>query len=162
MKTKKEIVERQIELQEQMQRAGLNVVECGNCGTVLLHETGDEDIDCFCGTRNLSDCPDLYYSGIENNEEFKEEITRVEFYMATYQPYEGDEQPYKEVLAVFVDDVEEVVNGEKHLGCYAHLGQHSTCAESFLAENCRKATKGEYQELFNELTFLVGYNLEVI
>lgn len=74
MKTSKEIVLRQIELQEKIQSIGFNVVECGNCGTVLLHERGDEEIDCFCGhTMDLSDCPDLYYNGIENNAEFNEE-----------------------------------------------------------------------------------------
>ena len=71
MKTKKQIVEKQIELQNKIQSAGFNIVECGHCGTILLHEVGDEEIDCFCGeTMALSDCPDLYYSGIENNEEF--------------------------------------------------------------------------------------------
>ena len=59
------IVERQIELQEKIQNLGYNIVECGNCGTVLLHELGDEEIDCFCGhTMALSDCPDLYHSGM--------------------------------------------------------------------------------------------------
>jgi len=73
MKTKKQIVERQIQLQEKIQSTGFNIVECGNCGTVLLHELGEEKIECFCGLMmNLSDCPDLYYSGIENNAEFDE------------------------------------------------------------------------------------------
>lgn len=66
------LIEKQIELQEKIQSAGFNIVECGHCGTVLLHELGDETIDCFCGrTMALSDCPDLFYSGQENNEEFK-------------------------------------------------------------------------------------------
>ena len=69
-----EIVERQIELQEKIQNAGFNIVECGNCGTVLLHELGDEEINCFCGeTMTLSDCPDLYYDGMENNAEFNQD-----------------------------------------------------------------------------------------
>jgi hypothetical protein len=73
MKAKQQIVLRQIELQEKIQSAGFNIVECGNCGTVLLHECGDEKIDCFCGeTMALSDCPDLYYSGMENNAEFED------------------------------------------------------------------------------------------
>lgn len=71
MKTKREIAENQIYLQEKIQSAGFNIVECRNCGTVLLHELGDEKIDCFCGNKkDLSDCPDLFYSGMENNEEF--------------------------------------------------------------------------------------------
>ena len=74
MKTNREIVEKQIELQERIQSFGFNIIECGNCGTVLLHERGDENIDCFCGrTMDLQDCPDLYYSGIENNTEFNKD-----------------------------------------------------------------------------------------
>lgn len=90
------------------------------------------------------------------------EKTNVSFYLATYDANESDEQPYREVIAVFVDEIQAVVNGEKHLGCYARLGQHSTCSESFLAEKCRKATKEEYQDLFNELTNSVGYNLNIV
>lgn len=71
MKTKREIVENQIRIQEKMQSAGFNVVTCGNCGTVLLHELGDESIDCFCGHEmDLSDCPDYWYSGCEGSVEF--------------------------------------------------------------------------------------------
>lgn len=71
MKTKKEIVENQIRIQEAIQSAGFNIVECGSCGTVLLHELGDESIDCFCSKEmSLSDCPDYWYSGMENNQEF--------------------------------------------------------------------------------------------
>ncbi len=68
--TLRNIVIGQIKLQEEIQRAGFNIVECGNCGTPLLHRVGEEKIDCFCGTMSLSDCPDLYYNGIENNSEF--------------------------------------------------------------------------------------------
>ena len=89
------------------------------------------------------------------------EKTNVQFYLATYDANESDEQPYKEVLAVFVD---EKIKGVKEVifECYVSLGQHSTCSESFLAEKCRKATKEEYQDLFNELTNSVGYNLNVL
>ena len=90
------------------------------------------------------------------------ETTNVKFYMATYEPYEADEQPTKEVVAVFVDEVQGVINGERHFLSYAQIGQHSECSESFLRESCRKATEKEYKELFNELTNLVGYNLNVL
>ena len=71
MTSNRQIIEHQIYLQEKIQSAGFNIVECGNCGTVLLHELGDEKIDCFCGNKmDLSDCPDLFHSGMENNEEF--------------------------------------------------------------------------------------------
>jgi hypothetical protein len=73
MKTKREIVIEQIKLQEKIQSLGYNIVTCGHCGTVLLHKCGEEELECFCGnTVDISDCPDLYYSGLENNEEFKD------------------------------------------------------------------------------------------
>jgi len=66
------IIEHQIHLQEKIQSMGFNIVECGNCGTVLLHECGDESIGCFCNKEvALSNCPDLYYRGMENNKEFE-------------------------------------------------------------------------------------------
>ena len=71
MKTKRQVAKHQIELQEKIQSAGFNIVECGNCGCVLLHESGDEGVDCLCGeTMDLSDCPDLWYSGLEDNTVF--------------------------------------------------------------------------------------------
>ena len=88
--------------------------------------------------------------------------TKVKFYIATYLPMEDDEQPTKEVLAVFTDEVQAVVNGEKHLLCYAHLGQHCECSVAFIKESCKEATEDEYKELFNELTNKVGYKLQVL
>ena len=74
MKTKREIVENQIRIQERMQSAGFNVVTCGNCGSILLHETEDETIECFCGHEmDLSDCPDYWYEGCQDNAEFNED-----------------------------------------------------------------------------------------
>ena len=74
MKTKKQIAENQIRIQEKIQSAGFNIVTCGNCGSILLHEVGDETIECFCGREmDLSDCPDLWYSGCEESYEFNQE-----------------------------------------------------------------------------------------
>ena len=86
--------------------------------------------------------------------------TNVQFYLATYDAEELDEQPYKEVIAVFVD---ERVKGIKEVifECYVHLGQHSTCSESFLAEKCKKATEEEYKDLKTELES-IGYQLNII
>jgi hypothetical protein len=92
------------------------------------------------------------------------EKTNVEFYVATYEANELDEQPYKEVIAVFVDEEENNRYGDndKHFSCYAHLGQHSTCSLSFLAKNCRKINKKEeYQDLKTELES-IGYNLNIV
>ena len=85
--------------------------------------------------------------------------TKVEFYIATYEAIEDDEQPFKEVLAVFVDEWQ-LQEDKMYYDCYVHLGQHSTCSESFLRKNCKKATKTQYKELFEELT-KIGYNLKI-
>lgn len=86
--------------------------------------------------------------------------TEVKFYVATYEANEYGEQ-YEEVIAVFVDEWM-LQDDELIFDCYVHTGQHSTCSQDFLRENCRKAKKEEYQDLFNELENLVGYNLKVI
>ena len=54
MKTKREIAENQIRIQEKMQSVGFNVVTCGNCGSILLHEIEDETIECLCVHLNFS------------------------------------------------------------------------------------------------------------
>lgn len=89
------------------------------------------------------------------------QITNVEFYVATYEANESDEQPFKEVVAVFVDE-KLVTDKDTMFDCYAHLGQHSICSQSFLRENCRKANETEYENLFNELENVVGYNLKIV
>lgn len=79
MKTVREKVIEQIRLQEKMQSlAKVNLVTCGNCGTTLLHDMNKDKIDCFaCGDMlDQSDCPDYWYSGLENSEEYnREEMT---------------------------------------------------------------------------------------
>ena len=73
--TKRELAEKQIELQERVQTSGINIVTCGHCGGVLLHELNDELINCACCKHELaqSDCPDLWYEGCQNNGEFDDD-----------------------------------------------------------------------------------------
>ena len=69
--TKKELVLKQVELQNAViALANINIVTCGNCGSVLLHELNDQPIHCACcdSVLDQSDCPDLWYSGCENYE----------------------------------------------------------------------------------------------
>ena len=73
MKTLRQIALDQIALQERIQKIGINLLTCGNCGSVLFHESKKEIVQCFCGTHADCDCPDYYYSGMENNEEFNPE-----------------------------------------------------------------------------------------
>jgi len=70
MKTTQQKVLEQIKLQEKIQSVGFNIVNCGNCGSVILHECNDEnDIECpYCDTvMDKSDCPDFLYTGLELN-----------------------------------------------------------------------------------------------
>ena len=76
MATKRQLAEKQIELQNRViALANINIVTCGHCGSVLLHELNDELIECACCKHELdqSDCPDLWYEGCQNNSEFDEE-----------------------------------------------------------------------------------------
>lgn len=66
---KRDKIIRQIAIQESIQSAGFNIVTCGNCGSVILHEIEDEEIDCpYCDSvLETSDCPDYFYTGMENS-----------------------------------------------------------------------------------------------
>jgi hypothetical protein len=62
---------KQVELQNAIiQLAKINIVTCGNCGSVVLHKTKDTEIDCpYCDRiMDVCDCPDYLYNGIENNQ----------------------------------------------------------------------------------------------
>lgn len=79
MKTIREKVLEQIDLQEEIQRvAGINIVNCGNCGSVLLHrivplamDTPLEDYDITCPYCDFQSepCgfPDFLYQGMEHS-----------------------------------------------------------------------------------------------
>jgi len=76
MATKRELAEKQIELQNRVLiLANINIVTCGNCGWVLLHKLNDEYIECASckSVLDQSDCPDLWYEGCQNNAEFDED-----------------------------------------------------------------------------------------
>lgn len=76
MATKRQLAEKQIELQERViALANINIVTCGHCGSVLLHELNDKPIECACCKHELEqcDCPDLWYEGCQDNSEFDEE-----------------------------------------------------------------------------------------
>lgn len=74
--TKYDIAVNQVTIQNEMQSAGFNVVNCGSCGSVMLMRQEEEVLNCLCGSEmDLSDCPDYWYEGQELNEEFNEEET---------------------------------------------------------------------------------------
>lgn len=74
-KSERDMAIDQIRLQEKVQKlANVNIVTCGNCGTVLLHEMNEDDIECFNCRRVMeqSDCPDFWYEGVQDNLPIKE------------------------------------------------------------------------------------------
>ena len=63
-KKRKKRYDKQYELMQKITNdCNINIVTCGYCGSVLLHDMGDETITCpQCGmTSDPSDFPDFYY-----------------------------------------------------------------------------------------------------
>jgi hypothetical protein len=74
---------------------------------------------------------------------------RVVFRIDTVQWCDRDR---KEVTAI-LPDIEEK---HGHWTCYAHIGQHGTCAHDWYYKNTRPATPAEYADLLAELTAVYG------
>lgn len=76
-KSKRDLVIEQIELMNHIRTyANINIVTCGHCGSLILHHTDLEGtLTCYdCKSEmDLSDCPDLFYSGMENNSIYDED-----------------------------------------------------------------------------------------
>lgn len=67
---KEEKVKRQIELQNKIQSAGYNIVNCCDCGSIVLHECNEEDLIDYPYCDKIvakHDCPDYLYEGLELN-----------------------------------------------------------------------------------------------
>jgi hypothetical protein len=58
----------QLELMNEIRaELNINLVTCGNCAEVILHNMNDELITCHsCKYEmDICDCPDLFYNGME-------------------------------------------------------------------------------------------------
>ena len=63
-----ELIKKQLEYHNRIREVlKLNIVNCGHCDAVIVHEKGSDEITCpSCETEmDVSDCPDIYYSGME-------------------------------------------------------------------------------------------------
>ena len=85
MKSRRELAQEQFNLVQDIRaKANINIVTCGNCGTVLLHSMLDDTIVCYSneckdrGEMDLSDCPDLWYDGCIENMVFDDEPIKEE------------------------------------------------------------------------------------
>ena len=82
MKSKRDLAQEQLNLMEIIRdKSNINMVTCGNCGTILLHEMksiheDNHDITCFGCKQEMdfSDCPDYWYVGCIENAEFDEDV----------------------------------------------------------------------------------------
>jgi len=92
--TKREWALGQIALQEKAQQAGVNIVTCGNCGSILLHETPTDSIHCpHCGLKSdPCDFPDYWYTGLEMSAEFDEPVVtnEPEYYHVLEHGHNGE------------------------------------------------------------------------
>lgn len=63
-------LDKQIELQEQIQKMNINLVTCGNCGTIQFVDTKTITVECFACDTELEhcDCPDYFYNGMPEND----------------------------------------------------------------------------------------------
>jgi uncharacterized Zn finger protein (UPF0148 family) len=69
-KLNRKLIEQQVELMDNVRRlADINLVNCGSCGSVLLHERSDEEVTCpYCEFKSEQcDFPDFLYDGMINN-----------------------------------------------------------------------------------------------
>lgn len=103
---KQEKILMQIELQEKIQRlANVNIVTCGHCGNVVLHDREDEEIDCpYCDrVMDVCDCPDYLYSGMEsNNIEVRDKISIA----VDYSVVDGKRvYNYNEMVGLFEEEM---------------------------------------------------------
>jgi hypothetical protein len=86
--TKRELAKKQIELQNKvLALAKINIVTCGNCGCVLLHDTLSIECASCKSVMDICDCPDLWYEGCQNNSEFDEDepIKDEEIYLGNIE-----------------------------------------------------------------------------
>jgi hypothetical protein len=75
MDSKRNLVIQQLDLMEEIrQKAGINIVTCGHCGTVVMHKQETETIKCYDCEFESDPCdfPDLFYTGMELNEIYNE------------------------------------------------------------------------------------------
>ena len=78
MKSRRELAQEQFNLVQDIRyKLDLNIVTCGNCGTVLLHKSDVENIHCYECNEQMEPChcPDLWYDSDINN---YEEVISIE------------------------------------------------------------------------------------
>lgn len=121
-------------------------------------------------------------NGVELNSEildefdkFIEEVYKNYIKLAGYKNLDGDIYDVAPIFVDFVwetsedenieDDVlavfPEIDEGNNRCQCYRHIGQHGACDIDYY-KSLAKATKEQYMDLYNELTDLIGYNLNVM
>jgi hypothetical protein len=118
-KTRRQLAQEQLDLMDIIRaKAGINMVTCGHCGTILLHDNNlefkEEPLVCFgCGTEHVdsSSCPDYWYEGLIENQEFDEddvvEVDNRKFIVKdlTGRDFTTNPLSSKEVLDLFEEEI---------------------------------------------------------
>lgn len=63
-----------------------------------------------------------------------------------------------DILALFPNEIADPLG---NCLSYEHIGQHGAATYGYCIEMTKPAKPSEYQELYNELTRVVGYRLDV-
>ena len=127
--------------------------------TLTMEDDADISLE---GANLLSD----EYGWCVNSFNFEIVETKVVFKKITFF-YDENKETITEINAIFPDELQAVVNGEKHYLGYAHIGQHCEFHEDFLIDGfvgkhkIETATEEEYKELKTELES-IGYKLKIV
>lgn len=121
MKSKRTLVIEQLHLMDEIRaKANINIVTCGNCGTVFLHKEDNLELTCFDCKFSSEPCdhPDLFYSGMEDSDVFLEDFQSVEHIKEHYE--EMKLAIDSESVNIYIDngEDEDVTNV-----CYWHLDE---------------------------------------
>ena len=73
---KLESLNKQIVLQEKMQKKNLNIVSCCNCGSILIHTSRQTQCLCWSCEKHIcfNDCEDYYYEGMPEQNYLENEM----------------------------------------------------------------------------------------
>jgi len=72
-------LEHQIELQEEIQKHGINLISCSHCDTILFHRTEATELTCWGCKENIypNECGDYYYNGMPETEQVEIDINQL-------------------------------------------------------------------------------------
>ena len=155
MKSRRELAQEQFNLVQDIRyKLDLNIVTCGNCGTVLLHKSDVENIHCYECNEQMEPChcPDLWYDSDINNydEPIKEESKviwpkgtiiewneSVKYYNAKGGARARVTEDYTTLCeTVKVEFLDDLSNGQKNGGYFGYMFKDEPIKETPPTSQC--------------------------